>query len=65
MKHNRTIDDPAYLAWLEWWIERAAIGEYLGGLTRAEAEKQADRIAGPPPTPPTKNKANPARKARR
>jgi len=41
--------DHAYLAWREWWTERAAIGEYLGGLTRAEAERQADEIAGPPP----------------
>lgn len=42
----------AYAAWLEWWTERAAIAEYEGGLTRAEAEAQADRIAGPPPRRP-------------
>ena len=27
--------------WQEWWEERAAILEYDGGCTRAEAEAQA------------------------
>jgi hypothetical protein len=39
----------AHAAWREWWTERAAIGEYLGNLSRRDAEAQADRIAGPPP----------------
>jgi hypothetical protein len=29
--------------------QRAAIGEVLGNLSRADAELRADRIAGPPP----------------
>lgn len=32
--------------WREFWTERAAVGEYLGGLTRAEAEVQATVLAG-------------------
>ena len=32
--------------WLEFWTERAAIFEYLGGMTRDEAERAATRLAG-------------------
>lgn len=40
---------PAYrdrADWLEWWKERAAIYEYLGGMTRDEAERAATELAG-------------------
>lgn len=35
--------------WREYLVERAAIGEYLGELTREEAERQARELAGPQP----------------
>ena len=37
--HAQQIPD----AWRAWWEERAAIMEYEGGLSRAEAEHQALR----------------------
>ena len=40
---------PAYrdqADWLEWWKERAAIFEHLGGMTRDEAERAATELAG-------------------
>lgn len=43
---------PAYrdrADWLEWWKERAAVFEYLGGMTREEAERAATELAGPQP----------------
>lgn len=35
--------------WTEYIEERAAIGEYLGGLSREAAERQARELAGPRP----------------
>lgn len=35
--------------WLEYYNERAAIAEYLGGAERAAAEFLARELAGPPP----------------
>lgn len=35
--------------WYEFLEERAAIGEYLGGLSRGAAEQQARELAGPRP----------------
>lgn len=32
--------------WLEWWTERAAVFEFLGGMSRAEAERAATDLAG-------------------
>jgi hypothetical protein len=32
--------------WLEWWKERAAICEYLGGMSRDDAERAANNLAG-------------------
>ena len=32
--------------WLEWWKERAAIFEYLGGMPRNESERAATELAG-------------------
>ena len=31
--------------WQEWWSERAAIREYEGGATRADAEREAKKEA--------------------
>lgn len=31
------------IAWLDEWAERAAIMEFSGNLTRAEAEREAER----------------------
>jgi hypothetical protein len=36
-------------AWTEFYEERAAIGEYEGGLSREAAERQALELAGPRP----------------
>jgi hypothetical protein len=33
--------------WQEWWTERAAIFEFLGGMSRAEAERAATELVGP------------------
>jgi hypothetical protein len=38
--------------WREHFEERAAIGEYERGMSRAEAEEAARVLAGPPPTRP-------------
>lgn len=35
--------------WDEYFEERAAIGEFERGMTRAEAEKAARKLAGPRP----------------
>lgn len=32
--------------WQEWWTERAAVYEFLGGVSRAEAEVAATELAG-------------------
>jgi hypothetical protein len=37
--------------WLEYYNERAAIGEYERGMDRTLAEYQARELAGPPPQP--------------
>jgi hypothetical protein len=37
--------------WLEYYTERAAIGEYERGMDRTLAEYSARELAGPPPTP--------------
>lgn len=41
--------DPA--DWLEYYTERAAIGEFERGMDRTLAEYSARELAGPPPTP--------------
>jgi hypothetical protein len=46
--------------WLEYYTERAAIAEYVGGLLRPDAEQLAAELAGPPVQRPPR-RAPPAR----
>ena len=41
---NYGAEDLAISAWAEDWSERAAILEYDAGMTREQAEKEADRL---------------------
>ncbi len=42
-------EDRDHADWLEFYTERAAIFEFLGGMSREDAEREAMKLAGPAP----------------